>query len=136
MFFGLTNSPRTFQQMMVAVQIAQGWLKVYMDDILLANKGDQQEMIRRLLIVLQILKINDLYIKPEKCIFFTQKVEFLGFIIKDEKIKMDPTKISGLLDWPAPTTLKQVRSFISFCNFYHRFIDKYSDKCTPLNQLL
>jgi len=50
MFFGLTNSPRTFQQVMdtiFAVQITQEWLKVYMDDILLANKGDQQEIIRQ-----------------------------------------------------------------------------------------
>ena len=107
-----------------------------MDDILLANKGDRKEMIERLRIVLQILLDNDLYVKPEKCIFFTEKVDFLGFIIEDGKIRMDPTKLSGILEWPAPKTLKQVRSFIGFCNFYHRFIDKYSDKCAPLNLLL
>src|SRR6202167_5858751 len=46
---------------------------------------------------------------------------------------MDPTKLSGILEWPAPTTVTQVRSFIGFC---HRFIDHYSDKCAPLNMLL
>jgi len=59
--------------MIFAVQIAQGWLKVYMDDILLANKGDRQEMIRRLLIILQILKDNDLYVKPRNAYFSLKK---------------------------------------------------------------
>src|SRR5260370_17607930 len=90
-------------------------------------------MIERLQIILQILLDNDLYVKPEKCIFFTKKVDFLGFIIEDRKIRMDPTKLSGILKWPAPKTLKQVRSFIGFCNFYHHFVDQYSDKCAPLN---
>ena len=71
-------------------QIAQGWLKVFMDDILIANKGDRLEMIKKVLIVLQILEENNLFVKPEKCSFFVTSVEFLGFIIEDSKIKMDP----------------------------------------------
>ena len=68
--------------------------------------------------------------------FFVKEVEFLGFILSDGTIKMDPSKLKGILDWPAPITVKQVRSFIGFCNFYQRFIDHYSDKCAPLNALL
>ena len=49
---------------------------------------------------------------------------------------MDPTKLKGILEWPAPQNLTQLRSFIGFCNFYHQFIDHYSDKYTPLNLLL
>ena len=89
MFFGLTNSPATFQHMMdtiFKVQIAQGWLKVYMDDLLLANNGDRLDMIRKLIIVLQILAENDLYVKPEKCEFFVSSVQFLEFIIEDGTI--------------------------------------------------
>lgn len=61
-----------------------------MDDILIANKGDRLEMIKKVLIVLQILEENNLFVKPEKCSFFVTSVEFLGFIIEDSKIKMDP----------------------------------------------
>jgi hypothetical protein len=88
MFFGLTNSPATFQSMMdtiFKVQIAQGWLKIYMDDILIANEGDRDDMTQKILIVLQILEENDLFIKPEKCLFYVTSVDFLGFIIEDGK---------------------------------------------------
>ena len=139
MFFGLTNSPATFQSMMDTIfkdQILAGWLKVYMDDLLIANEGDRMDIIKKALIVLKILKENDLFVKPEKCSFFVTSVDFLGFYIEDGRIKMDPTKLKGILDWPAPTTVTQVRSFIGFCNFYHRFVDHYSDKCAPLNLLL
>jgi hypothetical protein len=122
MFFGLTNSPATFQSMMdtiFAKQIAEGWLKIFMDDLLIANTGDRLDIIRKALIVLKILLDNDLYVKPEKCSFFVTEVEFLGFIIKDGKIFMDPSKLKGILDWPSPTNVTQMRSFISFCNFYH-----------------
>ena len=139
MFFGLTNSPATFQSMMDSIfkiQIAQGWLKVYLDDLLLANSGDRKDMTKKILIVLEILEEHDLFVKPEKCSFYVEEVNFLGFIIRDGKIKMDPTKLEGILDWPAPKTVRQVRSFVGFCNFYRRFIDHYSDKCAPLNELL
>ena len=94
-----------------------------------------QDIIRKALIVLKILTDHDLFVKPEKCSFFVTH-EFLGFIIKDGTIWMDPSKLKGILEWPAPITLTQVRSFIGFCNFYRRFIDHYSDKCAPLNVLL
>ena len=121
MFFGLTNSPATFQLMMDSIfkiQIAQGWLKVFIDDLLLCNTGDVQDLIQKALIVLKILEAHNLFVKPEKCSFFVTEVEFLGFLIKDGKISMDPSKLKGILDWPVPTTVKQVRSFIGFCNFY------------------
>jgi len=49
---------------------------------------------------------------------------------------MDPVKVKGIVDWPAPTTLRQLRSFLGFCNYYRKFIKKYSDKCSVLNELL
>ena len=86
--------------------------------MLIVNEGDIQDMIQKILIVLKILKDNDLFVKPEKCHFFVTKVEFLGFIIEDGKITMDPSKLKGISDWFPPQTLKQIRSFIGFCNFY------------------
>ena len=72
--------------------------------------------------VLQILKENDLYLKPEKCEFEKTKVEYLGMIVSEGKIAMDPKKVAGLLGWPTPTTVKEVRSFLGFGNFYRKFI--------------
>ena len=139
MFFGLTNSPTTFQHFMdsiFTIPIAQGWLKVFMDDMLIINDGDCQDMVKKIKIVLQICKENNLYIKPEKCFFFVEEVEFLGFILKDGTFRMDPVKVEGITEWPAPMKLTELQSFIGFCNFYRRFIPKYSDKCAPLNKLL
>ena len=73
---------------------------------------------------------NDLYLKPEKCEFYKEKVSYLGFIITGGTISMDLAK------WPEPTNLKQLRSFLGFGNFYRKFIRKYADLARPLNELL
>ena len=104
MFFGLCNSPATFQRMMdnvFAEEIAEGWLTIYMDDLLIASETleDLDEKTKR---VLAKLKDNDLFIKPEKCEFATAKTDYLGFIIEEGRISMDPTKLAGIKDWPAP----------------------------------
>jgi hypothetical protein len=61
---------------------------------------------------------NDLYLKPEKCEFEKNKVEYLGYIIGHNRITMDPKKLAGIADWPSPKNLRQTRSFLGFCNFY------------------
>lgn len=139
MFFGLCNSPATFQAMMddiFRIEIAQGWLVIYLDDLLLSNSGDREDMIKKCLHVLKKLWEHDLFVKPEKCEFLVTKVNFLGFVIENGKVSMDPSKLSGIADWPPPKTVSQLRSFLGFCNFYHRFIDHYADKCQWLNILL
>jgi hypothetical protein len=139
MFFGLCNSPATFQAMMddiFQIEIAQGWLVVYMDDLLIANSGDREDMIKKCLHVLKKLAEHDLFVKAEKCEFMVTKVGFLGFVIEGGKVSMDPSKISGIAEWPPPKTVSQLRSFLGFCNFYHRFIEHYADKCQWLNILL
>ena len=139
MFSRLTNCPATFQWMMdtiFTIPITQGWLKIYMDNLLIANTSNRKDITEKMLKVLKLLKENDLFIKPEKCSFYKNKVDFLGFIIEEEKIKMNPTKLKGILKWPAPQNLTQLQSFIGLCNFYHQFINHHSNKCTPLNLLL
>ena len=64
-----------------------------------------------------------------------QEVEFLGMIITPDKIAMDPTKLAGIQDWPAPTNVKAVRSFLGFVNFYRRFIGHFAEAGRPLNEL-
>ena len=138
MFFGLCNSLATFQSIMDQIfedEALQGWLKKYMDDILIAA-NTKKELLERTLKVLKKLKDNDLFLKPEKCEFCKTEIEYLGFIISENLIKMDPKKIAGIADWPTPTTLKQLRSFLGFGNYYQRFIRNYSDSTKPLNDLL
>ena len=138
MFFGLCNSPATFQSIMDRIfedEATQGWLKKYMDDILITAEN-QKELTKRTLLVLKKLKSNDLYLKPEKCEFNKTEVEYLEFIISEGKIRIDPKKVAGIVDWPQPTTLRQLRSFLSFGNYYRRFIRNYSDMTRPLNELL
>src|SRR6202790_4062053 len=137
MFFGLCNSPATFQSMMNSIFkdfIDEGWIVVYMDDILLFSKDRQthQERTRR---VLQRLQEHDLYLKAEKCKFDVSKVEFLGLIIRPDRLSMDPTKLAGISDWTAPLNVKGVRSFLGFANFYRRFIGRFSELARPLNDL-
>jgi hypothetical protein len=124
MFFGLCNSPATFQRMMNHIlwsEINEGWCKVYMDDILIA--ADKLEILhQRTLRILQVLQNNDLYLKPEKCKFEKQEVDYLGFIIKPNRIAIDPKKLAGISNWPSPKNLRQVQSFLGFGNFYRRFI--------------
>src|SRR5258705_449163 len=103
---------------------------------LLANEGDKHDLTVKAIQILDKCEQHGLFVKPEKCEFFVKKVGFLGFTIDDGKVAMEEQKLAGIADWPAPTTQKQVRSFIGFCNFYRRFISHYSDICKPLNDLL
>jgi transposase InsO family protein len=137
MFFGLCNSPATFQRMMnhiLWIEINEGWCKVYMDDILIAATTIE-ELIDRTLRVLQIMAENDLFLKPEKCEFEQLKVDYLGYIISHNRIEMDPKKLAGISDWPIPKNLRQVRSFLGFGNFYRRFIHRFSHTVRPLTAL-
>ncbi|ESK81067.1 reverse transcriptase-rnase h-integrase, partial [Moniliophthora roreri MCA 2997] len=137
MFFGLMNSPATFQAFMDNVLqdfMAEGWCLVYMDDILiyLNSEGEHCDRTRRLL---QQLKEQDLYLKPHKCRFDVCKIDFLGLIIRLGQVSMDPVKLLGINEWPTPTTVTGVRSFMGFTNFYQKFIGNYSAIAKPLYDL-
>ena len=138
MFFGMCNSPATFQAMMDDIfqdLIEEGIVIIYMDDMFLSarTKDRLRENTKR---VLQRLMENDLYLKPKKCEFCKEKIEWLGMVIQEGKITMDPGKLRGIQDWPAPTTVKQVQGFLGFGNFYRRFIHGFSELARPLNELL
>jgi hypothetical protein len=134
MMFGLTNAPSTFQTMMndiFADLIAEGKVCVYLDDILIFSK-DLSEHRRITRIVLERLRKNKLFLKHEKCEFEKRKIEYLGVIISEGQVEMDPVKVAGVAEWPAPTTKKEVQQFLGFANFYRRFIQDYSHIARPL----
>ena len=72
--------------------------------------------------VLELLQRHKLFLKLDKCKFEKIKVEYLGVIISHNLVEMDPVKVVGVMDWPAPTAKKEVQSFLGFINFYHHFI--------------
>ena len=138
MFFGLTNSPSTFQTMMDALfreEVASGNVVIYMDDILIATKGTLIEHQIDVSKVLKKLLDNDLFLKPEKCVFHKNQVEYLGVIVGNGTVKMDPVKVQGITDWPEPTKVKELRSFLGFGNYYKDFIANYSQIARPLHEL-
>src|SRR6266403_3155851 len=143
MFFGLTNSPSTFQTMMNHIfrdlhvkHLQSGtWIIVYMDDILIATSSTLAAHENAVHDVLHRLEEHDLYLKPEKCVWETLSVDYLGVILEKGVTRMDPVKISGIADWPIPKTVKDVHSFLGFCNFYHAFIRGFANIARPLNQL-
>jgi len=104
----------------------EGWILVYMDDILIF--APNKELLKRYTHkILQILANNDLYLNLEKYEFKKEKIEYLGFIISSGQIKMDPKKVYEISYWPEPKTVCQVHLFFEFGNFYHHFIHHYSE---------
>ena len=139
MFFWLTNSPATFQTMMnmiFAPEIAKGWLIVYMDNILIATQDDLKFHEECIHCVLEKLCLHDLYLKPEKCAFEQWQMEFLGVILDNGMVQMDPAKLKGITDWPQPQHVTDVYAFLGFMGFYCYFVPNYSNIAQPLIQLI
>jgi hypothetical protein len=137
MTFGLCNAPAMFQAFMNDIfsdLVDKGHLVVYLDDILLFH-NDLAKLHHLTHEVLQRLTKYNLYLKPEKCSFDQTAIEYLGVIISAGNVCMDPAKVQGITKWPRPTKVKEIQSFLGFCNFYQRFIHDYSKIAHPLFQL-
>jgi Reverse transcriptase (RNA-dependent DNA polymerase) len=138
MFFGMCNSLATFQAMMdeiVKKENKENLIIVYIDDILAFSKTiNGLKKIEQ--IILKKAREYDLYFKAKKCEFRKSKIKYLGLVVEEGKLAMDPTKLKGILDWPAPKTVKEVQSFIGFGNFYCHFVKGFSHLAHPLHDLL
>jgi len=137
MFFGPTNSPATFQTMMNDMftnMISEGMVVVYLDDILIFTK-DLEEHRRITHRILGRLAEHQLYLWPEKCEFEKTCIKYLGLIISENKVEMDPVKIAGVAEWPEPCNKREVQSFLGFANFYWQFIKDFSHHARPLFNL-
>ena len=137
MTFGLCNAPATFQTFMdtqFADIIATGHVVIYLDNILIFAKTTT-ELTRLTHQVLQRIQDLDLFLWPTKCSFNQTSVEYLGLIISEGEIHMDPIKLKAIQEWPRPRTIKEVQKFLGFCNFYCRFVKDYSHIACPLFNL-
>jgi hypothetical protein len=125
--FGLTNSPTTFMRMMenILQPYTNTFVVVYLDEILIYNKT-WAEHLQHIQQVLHTLRQHKVYTNLEKISFVMDKVHYLGYIIDQDGVHVDPAKIQFIRDWPAPTTLIDLRSFLGLANFYYRFVLGFS----------
>ena len=134
--FGLTNAPAMFQALVndVLRDMLNRSVFVYLDDILIFSKSlvEHKHPMRQ---VLQRLLENKLYVNAEKCDFHVQSVSFLGYIIGQREVRMDPSKVSAVAEWATPSTHKQLQWFLGFANFYQGFINGYSRIVATLTAL-
>jgi len=138
MFFGLINSPATFQAMMNELLrdlVNTGKVAVFIDDVMIATESEKghDELVAE---VVKILEENDLYVKPEKCKWKVREVEFLGVVIEPEGIKMEKGKVKGVLEWPTPKCVKEVQKFLGLANYYRRFIEGFAMVARPLHDMI
>ena len=135
--FGLTNAPATFQHLMESC-LGDYHLKyciIYLDDIIIFSKTPE-EHIERLRKVFEKLDKAGLRLKPSKCEFFKDQLEYLGHIVSKDGIETNPKKIMAIVKWPRPKNIPQARSFLGFCNYYHKFIKNYAQIAKPLYLLI
>ena len=107
---------------------------VYIDDILIFLRT-QEEHEQHVKLILDRLRTAGLFANAKKCTFEQPEVEYLGYLLGLQGIKMHPRKLETIVDWPAPASVKDVQSFLGFTNFYRRFIDGYARIVLPLNAL-
>jgi hypothetical protein len=137
MSFGLTNAPAYFMNLMnkVFMEYLDRFVVVFIDDILIysKNESDHEQHLR---LVLQKLRDNQLYAKFSKCEFWIDKVPFLGHIISNGGIAVDPAKVKEIMEWRVPTTVTEIRSFLGLAGYYRRFIEGFSKIAKPMTSLL
>uniref|UniRef100_A0A803KBS3 Gypsy retrotransposon integrase-like protein 1 n=1 Tax=Xenopus tropicalis TaxID=8364 RepID=A0A803KBS3_XENTR len=134
--FGLCNAPAVFQDFINDIfrDILFSYVVVYLDDILVFSSS-LPEHIDHVKQVLHRLRVNHLYAKIEKCDFHKSEVSFLGYVISSSGFRMDPVKLSAVLEWPPPAGLKAIQRFLGFANFYRRFIKGFSQIVAPITAL-
>jgi hypothetical protein len=125
--FGLSNAPDVFMCLMNGVfrNYLDKFFIVFLDDILVYSKIEEEHE-QHLRMVLQVLREHQLYAKLSKCLFYQKQIHYLGHIISEEGIVVDPEKVQAIQEWPAPRNVTEVRSFMGLAGYYRRFIARFS----------
>ena len=134
--FGLTNAPAVFMDYMNRIfwPYLDKFVVVFIDDILIYSKTIEEHE-EHLRVVLGILKEKQLFAKLSKCEFWLDEVKFLGHVIGQNGVAVDPSKVEAVLNWERPTTVTEIRSFLGLAGYYRRFIEGFSEIAMPLSKL-
>ncbi|CAM8894496.1 unnamed protein product [Rhodiola kirilowii] len=135
--FGLSNAPSTFQAEMNSIfkHLMRRSVLVFFDLILVYSRN-WEEHVTHLREVFTILDSNSFFAKPSKCDIARLQLPYLGHIISVNGVSVDPNKIKAVVDWPIPTSVKQLRGFLGLTGYYRRFVQHYALLVAPLTQLL
>lgn len=136
--FGLTGAPATFQRYInhTLRDYLDEFCSAYIDDILIYSDGSLADHRKKVKLVLQRLQEAGLQIDIDKCEFETTSVKYLGFIIEAGRgIRVDPEKVKAIQLWERPRSVKEVRRFLGFANYYRQFIPRFSSIALPLTAL-
>jgi hypothetical protein len=135
--FGLTNAPAYFMYLMnkAFMEYLDKFVVVFIDDIMIFSKNEEDHD-EHLRLVLQKLRLNQLYAKLSKCEFWLKKVSFLGHIISEGGISIDPSKVKSVLSWNTPRNVSDIRSFLGLAGYYRRFIEGFSKIVKLMTELL
>ncbi|WVZ80776.1 hypothetical protein U9M48_028228 [Paspalum notatum var. saurae] len=136
MSFGLTNAPAFFMYTMNSVFMNEldKFMVVFIDDILIYSKNEEEHE-EHLRIVLTRLREHKLYTKFSKCAFWLKEVSFLGHILSEKGVAVDPSKVECVLNWKQPKTVTEIRSFLCLAGYYRRFIKDFSKTAKPMTSL-
>lgn len=134
--FGLTGAPSTFQRVMnnIFFDLLDKGVLVYLDDVLVYSKT-VEEHVRLLDEVFAIFQKYKLYLKESKCSLFMSRVNFLGHVVSAEGVSLESGKVDVVQKWPVPQTVTHVQQFLGLCNYYRRFIVRFSEVAGPLTLL-
>ncbi|WVZ75461.1 hypothetical protein U9M48_023511, partial [Paspalum notatum var. saurae] len=130
MSFGLTNAPAFFMYMMNSVFMNEldKFVVMFIDDILVYSKSEEEHE-EHLRTVLTRLREHQLYAK------FSKEVSFLGHILSEKRVAVDPSKVEDVLNWKQPKTVTEIRSFLDLAGYYRRFIKDFSKTAKPMTSL-
>ena len=135
--FGATNAPATFQRLIhdCLGELNMNWCIIYLDDIIIFS-DTKEEHLKRLEAVFQKLCAAGLKLKPSKCFFFKEEIEYLGHVVSGKGISTNPKKIEAVSKWPTPRAVYDVRSFLAFVGYYRRFIKNFSRITKPIREVI